>query len=268
MDFSLFKKEKKILEQARELVVGQNNSPEELKKCMSVLVNAFYQSCREQKRLIRISDRQQEQLRVIKEELLAKTDQLERQTANLKVLNENLASEIAVRKEVENRLRYMANTDVLTGVNSRRRFLELLDKEIKRTNRTDQPFCLMIMDIDFFKTVNDRFGHAVGDQVLSHFADLLLSNIREIDEAGRLGGEEFGVILPGTSINSAFNIAQRLCSTVENQEIFTSAKKINITVSIGVSELKIGETGDQLIIRADTAMYAAKQNGRNRVETA
>lgn len=270
MEFSLFKKEKKIVKQAGQLIARQNSSPEELKECLATLAAALSRCYREQKRLIRISDRQQEQLRAMKEELLLKTDQLERQTADLRIFNKDLASEIAICRRAESELRVMANTDPLTGVNNRRRFLELLEREIKRTKRTGQALSLMIMDVDHFKTVNDRFGHAVGDQVLTHFVGVLLSNIREIDEIGRLGGEEFGMILPGTSARKALTIAKRLCSMVESREIVIPAKKISITitVSIGVAQLKERESGDQLIVRTDKALYVAKKNGRNRAEMA
>lgn len=268
MGFSFFDKEKEIVEQAKQLITEQGCNPEEIKEFLAVFIDAFCLCYREQDRLIRISDRLQEQLLETKKELLFKTDQLKSRAADLKLLNENLALEIATRKRIEKKLQTMANRDALTRVNNRRRFLEFLEMEIKRVKRTDETFSFMMLDIDNFKRVNDQFGHVVGDQVLCHFVTVVLSGIREIDVFGRLGGEEFGLILPETSGEEALIVAERLRSMVENREVVLSAGNINITVSIGVAELKAGESGKQLMARADSAMYIAKQNGRNRIEIA
>lgn len=218
--------------------------------------------------MIRFSDRQQEQLRAVKEELLIKTGELEAQALALKALNADLEAEIAIRTKIEEKLRIMAHTDALTGINNRRRFLELLTGEIRRAERTGLPLSMMMIDIDYFKNVNDRFGHVIGDQVLRHFVAISQSSVRDIDVIGRLGGEEFGVLLPGTSQANAYIVAERLRSGIENRKFISTEKEINITVSIGLAELIAGESEDQLIRRADTAMYMAKQNGRNRVEFA
>ncbi|HZK56695.1 MAG TPA: GGDEF domain-containing protein [Clostridia bacterium] len=268
MEFSLFDKEKKIVEQAEKLIAKQECDPEEIRDFLAVFIDAFRRCYQEQKCLIRISDRLQEQLLETKKELLIKTDQLKRQATDLKALNENLALEIAARKRIEEKLRIMADRDALTKMYNRRRFLEFLEMEVKKVKRTGKALSFMILDIDNFKKVNDQFGHAVGDQVLCHFTTVVLSGIREIDVFGRLGGEEFGVILPETSKEKAFIVAERLCSMVGNSEIVLSTGNINITVSIGVAELGAEESEEQLMVRADAAMYVAKQNGRNRVEIA
>ncbi len=240
MEFTLFKKEKTIIEQAKQVVASPEYSPDKLREYLHALINALEQSYREQKRLIRVSDRQQEQLRAIKKELQVKAKQLE----------------------------HLANTDDLTGLNNRCRFLELLQKEIKRAERTGRALSLMMIDIDHFKRINDRFGHMAGDRVLSHFANLLLVHTREIDEAGRLGGEEFGITLPETTAKEALAIANRLKNKVENQRFVISSETIKITISIGIAALKETETREQLLGRADAAMYTAKQKGRNRAEIA
>ena len=268
MEYSLFDHEKKVIERAEQLVAGLVCDPEEIKACLVNLIDTFRQSYREQHRLIRVSDRQQEQLRLVKEELLVKTKLLERQANAMKTLNEDLATEIAFRRRAEEELRIMANTDALTGVNNRRRFLEIFEDEIRRAKRTGHPLSFMMLDIDRFKTVNDRYGHAVGDQALRHFAGVLQGSFREIDVIGRLGGEEFGVILPDTSAQNAAVVAERLRSIVESREIKAAGNTFYITVSIGAAQMKAGESGYQLIARADAAMYAAKQSGRNRVEMA
>jgi septal ring factor EnvC (AmiA/AmiB activator) len=126
MEFSLFDKEKKIVEQAEKLIAKQECDPEEIRDFLAVFIDAFRRCYQEQKCLIRISDRLQEQLLETKKELLIKTDQLKRQAKDLKALNENFASEIAARKRIEEKLRIMANRDALTKVYNRRRFLEFL----------------------------------------------------------------------------------------------------------------------------------------------
>lgn len=173
MEYSLFEHEKQVIEKAERLLAEPQYDPEEVKACLLNLINTFRQSCREQKRLIRVSDRLQEQLRLVKEELLGKTELLESQAKAMRLLNEELASEVTFRRQVENKLRIMANTDALTGVNNRRRFLEMLTIEIQRARRTSRPLSFMMLDIDNFKSVNDRYGHAVGDQTLCRFTGAL-----------------------------------------------------------------------------------------------
>ena len=268
MKYSLFDHEKKVIERAEQLVAELPDDQEAIKACLVNLIDTFRQSYREQQRLIRVSDRQQEQLRLIKEELLEKTELLEHQAIDMKLLNEDLAAEIAFRRQAEEELRIIASTDALTGVNNRRKFLEILELEIQRVERTGAPLSFIMLDIDFFKSVNDQYGHAVGDQVLCYFADTLQAGIRGIDVIGRLGGEEFGVILPDTAERNAVIVAERLRSMVENQEVNVVGGTLRISASIGVAQLKAGEAGYQLIARADSAMYFAKQNGRNRIEIA
>lgn len=268
MEYSLFENEKKMIAQAEQLVAGSVCGVGELKTCLASLANAFRQSYREQQRLIRVSDRQQEQLRLVKEELLVKTELLEHQAIAMQMLNEDLAAEIAFRKQAEEQLRIMANTDVLTGIDNRRRFLEVFEVEIQRVQCTGRPLTYMMVDIDHFKNINDKYGHAVGDEVLRHFVGSLRAGCRAIDVVGRLGGEEFGVVLPETTGENAAGVAERLRSLVANQGINAAGETFHITVSIGVAQFKAGESGHQLIARADAAMYKAKQNGRNRVEVA
>lgn len=262
----LFENEQNIIKFAEELVNDRNADLLEVKKCLTDLIDAYNRSYREQKCLIRVSDRQQEYLREVKDELLSKTLLLECQAVDLKVLNEDLEKEIAIRKKAEKELRILANTDVLTGVNNRRRFMELLKNEISRVNRTKRPLSIMMLDIDFFKKVNDNYGHAVGDIVLCHFVDVVQDCVRDIDIIGRMGGEEFVVMLPETPQEKAATAAERIRLAVAKREIVLPQEKFNISVSIGVAQFQKGESSDMLLNRADEAMYRAKENGRNRVE--
>lgn len=176
--------------------------------------------------------------------------------------------DITRQKEREKELLHLATTDPLTGVANRRRFLELLAQEIKRTKRSGGPSALMMLDLDLFKLVNDNYGHAVGDLVLQRFAALIRQTLRQIDSIGRLGGEEFAVILPDSDLAAALEAGERLRQALEAETIQCDTSKIHITTSIGLTPLHPDdETPDKSLSRADEALYAAKYLGRNRVES-
>jgi diguanylate cyclase (GGDEF)-like protein len=176
---------------------------------------------------------------------------------------EALQSEIARRTELEERLLHQAHTDELTGANNRRNFLRLGHDEIVRSLRYGRPLSLLLLDLDHFKTVNDNFGHDAGDEVLRRFSHLCRMTLREPDIFGRLGGEEFAVIIPEEPLEGALQTAERLRGLIE-QEFADGPYRL--TVSIGVAEMGEQDTsiGD-LLKRADTMMYQAKHDGRNRV---
>lgn len=163
-------------------------------------------------------------------------------------------------------LRLQAATDSLTGAMSRRSFYEQANREVIRANRHGQKLSCALLDIDHFKSINDRYGHGVGDLVLKHAASAWRSTLRRSDYLGRVGGEEFAVVLPETSLRSAFDAASRLRMALEAAPIEVSGEKITVTASIGVAEHMNGEPSvDALLRNADTAMYSAKAGGRNRV---
>jgi len=174
--------------------------------------------------------------------------------------------DITERRATELKLRELATTDALTGLNNRRWFMELAQTEFARSRRYNRALAMFMMDIDHFKRVNDTYGHDVGDQVLSALAGIAVGALREADILGRLGGEEFGVLLPETARQSAMDVAERLRRAVEAAVIHTNAGDLRITVSIGVAVMG-GTTGsvDLLLKDADVALYEAKQSGRNRV---
>ncbi|MDD3311298.1 PAS domain S-box protein [Pseudodesulfovibrio sp.] len=176
--------------------------------------------------------------------------------------------DITERKATETKLRELATTDALTGLNNRRWFMELATAEFARSRRYNRALAMFMMDIDHFKRVNDTYGHDVGDQVLSSLAGIAVGALREADILGRLGGEEFGVLLPETSRQSALDVAERLRAAVENAILRTNAGELRITVSLGVAVMG-GTTSsvDGLLKEADVALYQAKENGRNRVFT-
>ena len=167
-------------------------------------------------------------------------------------------------EELLDKVNYMAITDVLTGLYNRRRFHDVLSTEYERAKRYAVPFSLVMLDIDYFKKVNDTYGHSVGDVVLREVATILKNSIREIDTAARYGGEEFVVVLPNTEKENAQIFAERIRQAIE-RHAFSGVNK-NITVSIGIGgmpDAKV-EDEDKLIRCADFALYRAKQSGRNR----
>lgn len=162
----------------------------------------------------------------------------------------------------------LALIDPLTGLQNRRSLFELGRIEFTRSYRMNRPFCCMMLDLDHFKQVNDKYGHLVGDQVLQEFAERCKSSVRAVDLIGRYGGEEFVILLPETVLGTALHVAERLRVSIEKTSIRVSDQELSITVSIGVST-KDENTPDlqTLIARADQAMYVAKYRGRNQVAT-
>ncbi len=169
-------------------------------------------------------------------------------------------------KQTRDKLKLQALTDPLTGILNRRGVLNVLDKEIVRVQRNEGSLLVALCDIDYFKKVNDIYGHQVGDEVLCGLVQCIEKHLRKYDSLGRFGGEEFLIVSPGENSDNALNMFKRLCLVVSNNKIDTQAGPISITVSIGVTVRKDIDTVDSLIERADAALYEAKKKGRNRVE--
>ena len=154
----------------------------------------------------------------------------------------------------------LAVTDHLTGLYNRFKIEEKLQSECLRQTRNEMSFCVILLDIDKFKNVNDTYGHDVGDATLVTIANVLTKNIRQADVVGRWGGEEFLVVCPETSIEGALNLGEKLRSIIEKTNFNTIG---NITCSFGVAEIYANETVKDIIKRADVALYNAKEKGRN-----
>jgi hypothetical protein len=170
---------------------------------------------------------------------------------------------ITERKRLELELTKQAHLDYLTGLSNRRHFMLQGEIELSRAIRYNTPLSLLMLDIDFFKNVNDTYGHQVGDTVLQVLGKICLDTLRQVDIAGRLGGEEFAVILPETTIEEAIEVAERLREVVAKVEMTVP---LYLTVSIGVTTLKNKDTSiDMLLNQADKALYEAKEAGRNKV---
>lgn len=164
-----------------------------------------------------------------------------------------------------------ATLDALTGLNNRRQFEIRLKQEVATAKRQRKPLCAMMLDVDFFKNVNDTYGHVIGDEVLKTIASVIKRELREYDIASRYGGEEFAILLPYTRIEEAFAVAQRLRSAVELMPIDVvnenseCPSSIKVTVSIGVNEYSQNDAAQDLYEKADKALYEAKTHGRNKV---
>lgn len=168
--------------------------------------------------------------------------------------------------QLEERMAKLATYDDLTGLLNRRVFLQSFNAHLKLAARKNLNISLMLIDIDHFKTINDSYGHSVGDQVLSSIGKLLRNNSRQSDVIGRVGGEEFAILLPATNLNEAKTYAEKCLKLIAHDTIDLQKTKLNYHVSIGLADYETGMSLSQLYKAADKALYQAKNNGRNRIE--
>ena len=160
----------------------------------------------------------------------------------------------------------LSNTDPLTGLHNRRQMMEILEKEMARSNRTGDTLSLVLIDVDNFKKINDVYGHQKGDHVLKSLSEIFRKHLRQYDSVARFGGEEFTLILPSTDSPEAFSIADRVRQEVA-QMVDADLEGLKVTISLGVAShsAEQAQSSDDLIRKADYALYQAKQEGRNRV---
>ncbi len=184
-----------------------------------------------------------------------------------KSLQDDLKQKNRQLEDMLTRVETLAVTDSLTGLFNRRRFETILAIEFKKASRYLSPLSCMMIDIDYFKTINDAYGHRIGDVILKETAQLIMKSIREVDTAARWGGEEFSVLIPNTSKENARTPASRILKSVSNYA-FSEIGDKRITVSIGIADAlnPLIDTEEKLVNAADLAMYEAKRNGRNRIE--
>ncbi|ABZ78306.1 diguanylate cyclase [Shewanella halifaxensis HAW-EB4] len=174
-----------------------------------------------------------------------------------------ISTDITFAKLLEEKALKLAKTDVLTGLANRLELDSVLSYEIERLKRFQHPLSIIMLDLDHFKTVNDNYGHLLGDKCLINIAKMMKNNFRLIDTVGRWGGEEFLIICPETDFNGAIKLAEKFRRLIE-EHIFPEVKRI--TGSLGVTSFIEGDTHETLVNRADKALYKAKKAGRNRVE--
>ena len=168
----------------------------------------------------------------------------------------------------ENQIRDLAVTDPLTGLSNRRALFDQFSYELARSRRSGGSVSVCIMDLDHFKQINDRYGHGAGDRVLERVAEILKGSLRETDRVGRIGGEEFMLLMPETDLNGAALVVERCRKGIEAQRISLADAWISVTASFGVACVQGGEAlgEEQVFCQADKALYHAKEKGRNRVE--
>jgi len=175
--------------------------------------------------------------------------------------------DVSEQKQAERQLERWAMTDSLTGLHNRRSFLEIAERELSRAVRHGDPLAILMLDIDHFKAINDAHGHRVGDFVLKEFGKLCRQNLRTFDAVGRVGGEEFAVLLPKTDYEQAMTVAERFRLVIEKTRLsLKHGLPLQFTASIGVAAITQETTNvDTLLNESDTALHEAKRAGRNRV---
>ncbi len=232
-------------------------------------------------RIIDLGDMKQAELllRKANEQLEKKNKELlnafsELQTLKVRFENRNKDLErLNQRLDYANKmLSKLAITDGLTGLYNHKHFMELLKKEWERSQRSKRSFCVIMIDVDYFKSFNDKYGHQLGDQALKSLAKTIRSQTRSYDIVARYGGEEFGLILPETDLNTCYTVAQRIRKAVEKKTLYIKSQdvKVHLTVSVGVTiflpEEDDSRTFEQVLQDSDVALYLAKNQGRNKVE--
>ncbi len=197
------------------------------------------------------------------EKLVSRYAKLHRRFNKIVSLSDSYQSQL---REFNLRLELMAHTDPLTGISNRGYFMELLNLELTRANRHERIFSVMMLDLDHFKSINDTYGHAAGDEALRSVPRVVQgADLRKTDFFGRVGGEEFAICLPETNLQGAAKVAEKIRANLEKNVVSFKGNELHLTVSIGVSEYMENDTEESLLQRADMAMYQAKKGGRNRV---
>ena len=183
-------------------------------------------------------------------------------------LRESLYKRGVQLKEAYERIEQLAELDELTGSFNRRCIMRMLDSEIAQAERTHSPLSVALIDLDWFKRINDTHGHPTGDEVLRTFAITIFANIRNLDKFGRYGGEEFLLVLPNTAHDEAVFILERLRAIVADLDWSAFSPGMSVTISAGLATLMRDESPDAFLARADSALYTAKDRGRNQIASA
>jgi diguanylate cyclase (GGDEF)-like protein len=206
------------------------------------------------------------QLEGLNDQLQLDIAERERVERSLKNANELMKIQVAEIRKLQSELREQALHDPLTGLYNRRHLSETIEREIAIAEREQKHLSVIVMDLDHFKNINDTFGHQVGDQYLIAFAALLRNRIRKSDIACRYGGEEFLLVLPGTSLENAVKRAEEIRREYANTTLPGRGINDRVTISMGVATYPLhGEESEEIVIKADKALYMSKENGRNRV---
>ena len=265
-EYSLFDNEERILAETEALfrrlesVARDGAAPlpqAEVAAGLRAIAEALRRSYAEERRLVRLSDRMQLDLQTANRRLAE-------QTSELSALNRRMVREVAQREALTRELEQLATIDALTGLANRRHLLELTEREVRRAERHSRPLAVLLLDLDDFKHVNDTRGHAAGDAALHAFAAMCRNAVRTIDLVGRLGGEEFAIVMPDTEAAGAHLVAERIRTSAAETPVRHDSGEFVVTVSIGVA-VRASDGAERLFARADKALYAAKHAGRNTV---
>lgn len=209
-----------------------------------------------------------EELREDLDWLIGKYVRLERKLDKISRISDRLQGEVL---ELNRQLRQAVTTDHLTGLLNRRGAVERLEAEASRAGRGDLGFCVLLLDLDHFKRINDTYGHDAGDLFLEKIAECLRTCLRQYDSSGRWGGEEFLVLLPGTNLQQAQLVAGKLLQAVRQLRVPLSQQKdapyLHCTLSIGIARFNAGDHLNQVLACADQALYLAKNQGRDQAQT-
>ncbi|MGZ4968089.1 MAG: GGDEF domain-containing protein [Methylobacter sp.] len=208
------------------------------------------------------------EIRTVLTEIIAGTKSLAETSMTLQMQLDESKKEMQLLRQELAHARESAKTDALTGLLNRRAFDQKLHEHIEAHRRNNIDLCLLILDIDHFKQVNDTFGHQTGDNVLRYTANLMKQHITEQHYAARYGGEEMAIIMPNTPLNKAMEVAEKIRTALAKHPLKLKGSKKSIgkvTMSIGISSFKTDDSIESLIERADKAMYRAKDNGRNQI---
>lgn len=188
---------------------------------------------------------------------------------DLKMTRDQLQASLKEQQKLAQKLEKLATTDSLTEIANRRHFLDLANKELHRTHRYSNGFSLLMLDLDYFKNINDTFGHGVGDEILKNMTKTTAECLRNVDIFGRLGGEEFAILLPETELSQAQNVAERIRKQIAQITFQVQDQMVSITVSIGITVYQAQDCKiEDILKRADHALYQAKKEGRNRIVVA
>ncbi len=169
--------------------------------------------------------------------------------------------------EANGQLEILAATDALTGLINRRKMFDIIEQEIVRFHRNQNPFCIMMSDIDDFKKINDQYGHAAGDYILTEYSKIHKKNSRRLDRVARWGGEEFLTLLPETDLKGGEVLAEKLRQKIESHPYYYNGKEIKVTASFGIAQFDDTSEIDRCIQTADSRLYRAKNFGKNKVVT-
>ncbi|MDX5407386.1 MAG: diguanylate cyclase [Chromatiaceae bacterium] len=197
-----------------------------------------------------------------------KTFELQQQADHLRQVDQERSALLLQIKQQAQEFELQARLDPLTSLANRRAFDEALARECARSRRNGLPLCLVLVDIDHFKRVNDRYSHSVGDQILKLVATEVSQHCRQDDTVARWGGEEFALLLPNTVLTEAKDICERIRLAIEKIDCSAFAANLHISISMGIAQYAGEAAHDKLLVRSDNALYKAKQNGRNRIEVA